>query len=302
MQNNGVVKKIDMHAHTIRTRGIPRPGNSHFATVPELLDMYDRIGVEKAILLPNISPDRSYELNTNEEILEIVDRQPERFAFHCNIDPRMGLNNGETDFTYYLQHYKALGAKGVGEICANLYFDDPRTLALFRACEACDMPVTFHIGTADGDYGLIDDYGLPRLEKCLQMFPKLRFLGHSQRWWSHISGDVTPESYHGYPGGSVVPGGRVVELMRRYPNMCGDLSAGSGFNAVCRDPEFGYAFMEEFQDRLYFALDLCDPANIDQPMRIGLAAFLDEAMLQGKISYEAYYKISRGNAEKHLAR
>ena len=300
MTAGSIVKKIDMHAHTVRTLGIPRPGNSHFATAEQLLAMYDRLGVEKAVLLPNISPDCSYELNTNEEIFEITQRYPDRFVFSCNLDPRMGCNNGDTDFTYYLDHYAALGAKNVGELCANLYFDDPRTLALFKACEARNMPVTFHIGTAAGEYGLIDDYGLPRLEKCLQMFPGLRFLGHSQRWWSHISGDVTAETYHGYPNGPVRPGGRVVELMRKYPNMCGDLSAGSGFNAISRDPEFGYAFLEEFQDRLFFALDLCDPENIKQHHRIGLIAFLDEAMLNGKISYEAYYKISRGNAEKLL--
>ena len=33
---------------------------------------------------------------------------------------------------------------------------------------------------------------------------------------------------------------------------------------------------------------------------IKLAAFLDEAVLNGKISWEAYYKVSRGNAEKLL--
>ena len=295
-----LVKKIDMHAHTIRRHGIPRPGGSHFATPPELLDMYDKLGVELGVLLPCVSPDCSHELSTNEDIWEIAGANPGRFAFHCNIDPRMGDNNGESDFTYYLDHYKALGAKGVGELTANLWFDDPRVRALFRACEACGMPVTFHIGTPEGEYGLIDSFGLPKLEESLAAFPKLKFLGHSQRFWSHISGDVTPVTFHGWPTGRVTPGGRVVELMRRYPNLCGDLSAGSGFGAVSRDPDFGYAFLEEFQDRLYFALDLCDPINITQPNRIGLAAFLDEAVENGKISYDAYYKISRGNAEKHL--
>ena len=295
-----LVKKIDMHAHTIRTHGIPRPGGSHFATVPELLDMYDKLGVERGVLLPSVSPDCSHELNTNEEIWEIAQANPTRFSFHCNVDPRMGDNNGSTDFTYYLDHYMALGAKGVGELTANLWFDDPRVLALFRACEARNMPVTFHIGTPEGEYGLIDTFGLPRLEECLQAFPNLRFLGHSQRFWSGISGDADEVNFHGWPQGKVTPGGRIVELMRSYTNLYGDLSAGSGFGAVSRDPDFGYAFMEEFQDRLYFALDLCDPINITQPNRIGLASFLDEGVKTGKLSYNAYYKISRGNAEKHL--
>jgi len=93
----------------------------------------------------------------------------------------------------------------------------------------------------------------------------------------------------------------VVELMRKYPNMCGDLSAGSGFNAVSRDPEFGYAFLEEFQDRLYYGTDISDSQDGNRPM-LQLAAFLDDAVTNGKISYDAYYKISRGNALKLLER
>ena len=199
-------------------------------------------------------------------------------------------------------YYKAQGAKGCGEMICNLYFDDPRVLALFKACEKYDMPITFHVGRDNGEYGLIDDFGLPRLEKVLKMFPKLKFLGHSQRFWSHISGDVNEETMHGWPSGKVVDGGRVVELMRKYPNLYGDLSAGSGFNAVSRDPEFGYAFLEEFQDRLYFGLDLCAYENIDNKGRIGLIEFLDNAMLEGKISYEAYLKISRENALKLMTK
>jgi len=87
--------------------------------------------------------------------------------------------------------------------------------------------------------------------------------------------------------------------MRKYPNLYGDMSAGSGANAFMRDPEHAYKFIEEFQDRLLFGTDICDPRQIDDPM-LKLAEFLDEAMEQDKISYEAYYKVSRGNALKLL--
>ena len=59
------------------------------------------------------------------------------------------------------------------------------------------------------------------------------------------------------------------------------------------------AFMEEFADRLFYGIDICRVENIDNPM-VRLAAFLDNAMLEGKISYDTYYKICRGNAEKLL--
>jgi len=163
------------------------------------------------------------------------------------------------------------------------------------------MPVTFHIGNKGHDYGVVDEPGMPRLEKVLGMFPRLRFLGHSQKFWAEISGDCTADIRNGYPKGKVVPGGRVVELMRKYPNLNCDLSAGSGFNAISRDPDFGYAFLEEFQDRIFYGTDICDPRNITNPM-LKLSAFLDEAVDTGRISEAAYLKISRGNALALLER
>ena len=141
--------------------------------------------------------------------------------------------------------------------------------------------------------------GLEKLEKVLQMFPDLKFLGHSQRFWDEISNYEYRDPEYKFNKGKVIPGGRVVELMRKYPNLLGDLSADSGYNAMTRDPEFTYAFMEEFADRLYFGTDICHNKAMSQPL-VKLAAFLDNAMLQGKISYDTYYKISRGNAEKLL--
>jgi len=295
-----LVKKIDIHVHTISSRGITRKYNGNTFCLPEeLIAMYDQIGIEKGVISPIFKAEQSLEVNTNREIRDIVEKYPDNFAWFCGIDPRQGDNAPTTDFSWFLNYYKSVGAKGVGEILSNLWFDDPRVWNLFHHAELCDMPVIFHIGSVKGDYGLIDEFGLPRLEKTLAQFPNLKFLAHSQRWWSHISADVTEETFPGYPKGPVVPGGRIVELMRRYPNLCGDLSAGSGCNAITRDPEFGYAFLEEFQDRLFFGTDICDPANITSPM-LKLAGFLDDAVTAGKISYDAYYKVSRGNAEKLL--
>lgn len=295
-----LVKKIDIHVHTSESMWPSGNPGARYATPDELIHMYDTLGIEKGVLLPMILNEYYLQITSNYEIKRIADKYPERFTWFCNIDPRQGHNSQDSDFTQYIAVCKANGAKGVGEICSNLYFDDPLVLNLFRQCEACDMPVIFHIGNKGHDYGLIDEFGLPRLEKVLQMFPKLKFLGHSQKFWSEISGDLTPDQRKGYPTGKVVPGGRIVELMRKYPNLCGDLSAGSGYNAVSRDPQFGYEFIEEFQDRLFYGTDICDPRNITNPM-LGLAGFLDEAVLTGKISQSAYEKVSRLNALELLA-
>ena len=83
--------------------------------------------------------------------------------------------------------------------------------------------------------------------------------------------------------------------MRRYPNLHGDLSAGSGLNAVSRDPDFGYGFLEEFQDRLFFGTDV---------LRAGQAMpqveFLKSAVQTGAISKAAYEKITWQNAAELL--
>jgi len=95
----------------------------------------------------------------------------------------------------------------------------------------------------------------------------------------------------------VVEGGALVRLFRTYPNLYGDLSpaAGSGFNSVSRDPEFGCAFLEEFQDRLLFGTDICDPRN-----KLTLIDYLNDAVAEGRISRAAYEKIGWRNAERVL--
>lgn len=290
-----LVKKIDIHVHTTWRKGMPRPGGTDYATPEELRQMYDRMGIEMGVLLPSIHLEGTFHTNTNEDMQDIAEKYPESFVWFCNLDPRMGWNSVDADFTYFLDHYKAQGAKGVGEICCNLAFDDPMVENMFSHVEKSGLPLTFHIGQAGNDYGLIDEPGLPKLEGALKKFPKLIFLGHSQKFWAEISGDVGDRN--GYPKGKVTPGGRLVELMRKYPNLCGDLSAGSGQNALMRDPEFAYKFLEEFQDRLYFGTDICRP---NQDQNLTLTFFLDEAVENGHISQACYNKVCRENALKLL--
>lgn len=267
-----------------------------YATPAQLRRIYDKIGVEKGLLLPpGTYGDCEHDAISMREARDMVKNYPDTLGWwFCGVHPQMGLNKPDTDLSYFINQLKAQGARGIGEITMNMYFDDPFMLNLFRHAEACRMPITFHIGDMGGDYGLVDELGLPRLEKVLGLFPRLKFLGHSQKFWAEISGDCTGENRNGYPAGKVTPG-RVVALMRKYPNLCGDLSAGSGYNAISRDLEFGRAFLEEFQDKLYFGTDICAPENITNPM-LKLSKLLDDFMMTGQISYTAYEKICRGNA------
>lgn len=292
---------IDIHVHTRLRPGPLRYGTEQtYATPDQLIEMYDEVGIEKAVVLPGCSPECSHHVQGVAEVLEIAKLYPGRFIPFCNMDPRQVRNSPDADLGYLMEYYKEQGCPGIGELTANLYFDDPMVENLFRHAEKVGMVVTFHVATQQGGtYGLIDDLNMPRFERMLQKFPDLKFLCHSQAWWAEISGGVTEETRGGYPKGPVVEGGRVVELMRRYPNLYGDLSAGSGYNAVSRDPDFGYAFLAEFQDRLCFGTDVCAPANRDNVL-VYLKNFLEEALAGGMISQQVFDKVARENAVKLL--
>ena len=84
-------------------------------------------------------------------------------------------------------------------------------------------------------------------------------------------------------------------LFRQYPNLYGDLSAGSGCNALKRDPEYAVKFLDEFQDRLLFGTDICAP---DTPTP--LVDFLLDLRQSGRISEAVFQKVARENAIRLL--
>ncbi len=230
---------------------------------------------------------------TSENCKVIADAHPDRYIWFCGIDPRMGDHATKTDLAYLLNHYKLLGAKGVGELTTQLYADDPMMDNLFSALEECDMPVIIHIAPQFGGcYGIVDEIGLPRIERMLKKHPRMKMIGHSQPFWAEISADVTAENRNGYPKGKVREG-RLPALLRECGNLCCDLSAGSGMNAMRRDPEFAARFIEEFSDRIFYGCDVCASFNTHQ---YEFDEFLTEMRRNHMISEENYRKIVRGNA------
>ncbi|MBI3974485.1 MAG: amidohydrolase family protein [Chloroflexi bacterium] len=288
---------IDVHGHTIPRRGFLNRNGETAATPAELVQIMDRLGIDKMVVLPLTSPEALHFVQSNEEALEACAQHPSRFIPFCSVDPRIENNSPTHDFTRILEYYRSLGCKGVGEVVANLPWDDPRVQQLFAGSEAVGLPLTFHCTNREfNNYGLIDEPGLGGLERALRRFPKLQFLGHSPGFWTEV-GPVDPAA-GSYPKGPVLPGGRVPQLLRDYPNLWGDLSAGSGYNAVSRDLEWGYAFLEEFQDRLLFGLDICAPSQ--EASRGRMVTFMRHAVETGKISRTAYDKIMGGNAVRLL--
>ncbi len=228
-----------------------------------------------------------------------AENNPDRFSWFCYVDPRSYKEEyGRRDLSDILNDYKQMGAKGVGELTAQLYADDPYLDNFFSHCAACDMPVTIHIAPGfGGRYGIVDELGLPRLEKMLKKHKNLKILGHSQPFWAEISADVTAENRIGCPTGKVTEG-RLAQLMRECENLYCDISAGSGSNAFMRDPEYTAKFIEEFSDRILYGCDICLVATANFAFEFD--AFLTKMRADGMISEENYYKIVRGNAIKLL--
>ncbi len=299
MNNVKSTKKIDVHAHVspFPEFAPPLQSGAPMLTAAQQIQFYDELNIEKGVLLPLTSSEYHYEQITSLDAKYVADQHPDRFLWFCGVDPRASGNDPKADLSKLLMHYKNLGAKGVGELTAQLYADDPLMDNLFYHCGECDMPVTIHIAPQFGGYyGIVDEVGLPRLEKMLKKHKKLKIFGHSANFWSQISGDVDEVTWNTYPTGKVTDG-IIAKLMREYDNLYCDLSATSGSNALMRDPEYAARFIEEFSDRLMYGCDICATF---QRFSFAFNDFLDKMYDDGMISAENYYKLVRGNAERLL--
>jgi len=277
---------IDFHMHIGKLYIGERP-----LTPSYLLRFMDDNGIEKAALLPIESPEETHYYVTTEYVINVCRRHPDRFIPFCNVDPRRGSADTSTDFYTILREYKERGCRGFGEAMSGLYVDDPRLQKIYEACGRLNLPIVFHI---DGLRN-IDEKGLPRFENMIRKFPETIFVGHGPHFWAEISSEVSEEDFSGYPKGEIRSEGAVVKLLSNYPNAYADLSAGSGFNAISRDPAFGYRFLERFQDKLLFGTDVC---RFNQ--NIPVIPYLKDALRDGRISKAAYDKITRANAEALL--
>ena len=292
------IKKIDIHCHvTAYPEWIPKYKNgSRWLSGNEMIEFYEKLNVEKGVLLPLVSGEGQWIHGNNENVLTVMEKYPEHFWWFCNVDARAGANSEKEDLSLLLEHYKAMGAKGVGEITTNIYADDPRMDNLFAHCAATDMPALMHISPQlNYSYGIVDDRGLPRIEKMLKKHPNLKLIGHSQCFWTEISDDIAPEEWKTrmtHVKGKVKEG-TLTRLMREYGNLYCDLSAGSGSNAMMRDPEHAARFIEEFSDRIMYGIDIC---GAHQTFPFAFDEWLTEMVESGMISETNYRKIVRDNA------
>ena len=287
---------IDVHSHVYARPLLGRPGrpDQTFLSVEQQLARMEEKGVDMAVVLPLNSAEAPAERQSPGEVLSICKQHPDRLIPFLDLDPRRPDWRDTEHFVWALELYKDAGFRGIGEVTARIPFDDPKMMAFLGACEKVGFSVTFHTSPPEVvTYGIIDELGMPRFERVLRAFPQLRFFGHSASFWSEISGDLTAAAKEGYPKGPIAPGGALVRLMREFPNLNGDISAGSGFNAITRDPAFSHEFMDEFQDRLMLGLDL---TSMD--VQFEHIDWLGEQRDEGHISSEILEKILWKNANR----
>ena len=225
----------DIHQHT------PYSGR----TADELVAHQRKMGITKTILLP---AGRKYGLAAgaggNDECLELCRRYPKEFVFCANEMP--DIPETREVITKYLK----MGAIGIGEQKFPVDSDSPHIHLIAQIAQEFNVPVLLHFQY--NTYNLHFD----RFYKILEKYPKVNFIGHAQTWWSNI--DRQQQEPALYPKGKVSPGGLSSRYLKDYPNMFGDLSAGSGLNALLRDEAHARGFLRQYQDKLLYGSDCND--------------------------------------------
>jgi predicted TIM-barrel fold metal-dependent hydrolase len=273
---------VDVHTHLGQTWN-SRPA----LTAEALLRWMDAAGIAQAVVLPLVNPEASSYPLTTDFVLAETRPHRDRLIPFCSVDPRTSYQGGHQGLVEMLKRYVDAGARGFGEHKPGVPIDDPRNLAIYAACSELKLPLLFHLDNQRN----MDKPGLPGLEKALREAPDCTFIGHGPGWWASISGDASQADLGGYPRGKPTPGGAIDRLMEKYPNLYGDLSAGSGAGAIRRDPDFGREFLVRRADRLMFGTDFLAPEQ-DVP-QLELYATLE-------LPEDVQRKVFRDNARRLL--
>ena len=145
----------------------------------------------------------------------------------------------------------ARGALLIAEQKFGLDCDAPEMLAIYRLARRHRVPVLLH--WQFGTY----NHGFERFGAILSSFRDVVFIGHAQTWWANIDKGHLDQSVL-YPRGPVTRGGLTDRYLTDHPNLYGDLSAGSGLNALTRDERFTRDFLTRHQDQLLYGSDCSD--------------------------------------------
>lgn len=179
-----------------------------------------------------------------EAAARVATQYPDQFVYFANEIP--DLETTKTELEKWLKR----GARGIGEQKFNIDCDSREMRLIYDIAKEFQVPVLIHF--QHNTYNL----GFERFHKILESYPTVNFFGHAQTWWGNIDAKHVPTDL--YPKSKVTPGGLTDRYLSDYPNMFGDMSAGSGLNALTRDLEHAAAFLHRHQDKLCYASDCAD--------------------------------------------
>jgi predicted TIM-barrel fold metal-dependent hydrolase len=243
---------IDIHQH------VGYSGRSDEA----LLEHQRAMGITKTILLPAGRPVNSATTHEgvsnglqakclgNEACYQFAKHHADAYYFGANEVPDLEEAPKE------IERYLKLGAVVIGEQKFGIECDSPPMQRLYEIARDYRVPILMHWQFK------MYNYGFERFEKMLEKHPHTIFIGHAQTWWANVDKSYTDDAANLYPKGKhITPGGLTDRYLSDYPNMYGDLSAGSGLNAFTRDEEHTRAFFQRHQDKLIYGSDCSDPVG-----------------------------------------
>ncbi len=241
---------IDIHQH------------AHYAARPDdVLVAHQRaMGITHTILLPAGTP--AFGMSThqgktnglqaqcagNEACYLIAQKYPGEFTFGSNEVPDLA------DAVQEIEKYLKLGGRVIGELKFGVDCDSKEMQRIYKLAEDHQVPVLMH-----WQFQMFN-YNFERFPKMLEKYPKVNFIGHAQTWWANIDKAHTDQSVL-YPKTKVKPGGLTDRLLSDYPNMFGDMSAGSGLLSMTRDEDHAREFLTRHQDKLLYGSDCDDHAG-----------------------------------------
>lgn len=231
---------IDIHQHT-----------HYWSRNDEDLIRHQRaLGATKTVLLPAGSKfGLEADCYGNDSVVALAKQYPKEFVFFANEVADL------PEARSVIEKYLKAGAIGIGE--QKFFVDcDSKHIELIGAlAKDYNVPVLMHF--QHGKYNT----GYERFHKVLEKFPKVSFIGHAQTFWGNI--DRNHDQTVLYPKGKLTAGGLTDRWLADYPNFYGDLSAGSGLNALLRDEELTKDFFRRHQNKLMYGSDCQDETTKD---------------------------------------
>lgn len=231
---------IDIHQHT------------HYwgRSDADLIRHQRALGATKTVLLPAGSKfGLEADCYGNDSVVALAKQYPDEFVFFANEVADL------PEARVVIEKYLRAGAIGIGEQKFFVDCDSKHVELIAALAKDYNVPVLLHF--QHGKYNT----GYERFHKVLEKFPRVNFIGHAQTFWGNI--DRKHDQTALYPKGALTAGGLTDRWLADYANFYGDLSAGSGLNALSRDESFTKEFFRRHQNKLMYGSDCQDETTKD---------------------------------------